>query len=123
MLEVVTLTDVLTAIVGEVALPETADQQDIVQRDDGSWLMDGDVTIERVKTVLVVDDDLPGQEENAFHTLGGFVMHMLRRVPHAGEHFTYDAWHFEVMDMDRNRVDKVLIARVAAPPPDLIESP
>ena len=119
----VTLTDVLTAIVGEVALPETAGQQDIVQRDDGSWLMDGDVTIERVKTVLAVDDDLPGQDENAFHTLGGFVMHMLRRVPHAGEHFTYDAWRFEVMDMDRNRVDKVLIGRNVPPPPNLIESP
>ena len=107
----VTFTDVLTSIVGEVSLPETSEQHDMVQRDDGSWLMDGDVTVERVKTVLEVDEDLPGQEENAFHTLGGFVMHMLRSIPAASDYFEYAGWRFEVMDMDRNRVDKVLIAR------------
>ena len=108
----VTFTDVLTSIVGEVSLPETPGQHDMVQRDDGSWLMDGDVTVERVKTVLAVDEELPGQEENSFHTLGGFVMHMLRRIPSASDHFEYAGWRFEVMDMDKNRVDKVLIARV-----------
>ncbi len=108
----VTLADVLTAIVGEMSLPETPGQHDMVQRDDGSWLMDGDVAVERIKTVLEVDEELPGQEENAFHTLGGFVMHMLRRIPAASDHFDYAGWRFEVMDMDKNRVDKVLIARV-----------
>lgn len=107
----VTLTDVLTFIVGEVSLSETVEQHDMVQRDDGSWLMDGDVTVERIKTVLEVDEELPGQEDNAFHTLGGFMMHMLRRVPVPGDHFEYANFRFEVMDMDKNRVDKVLIAR------------
>lgn len=114
----VTFTDVLTSIVGEVSLPETVEQHDMVQRDDGSWLMDGDVTVERIKTVLEVDEELPGQEENAFHTLGGFMMHMLRRIPVAGDHFEYASWRFEVMDMDKNRVDKVLIARTAPAPTD-----
>ncbi len=117
----VTLTDVLTAIVGEVSLPETAGQHDMVQRDDGSWLMDGDVTVECVKTVLAIDDELPGQEDNAFHTLGGFVMHILRSVPSASDHFDYAGWRFEVMDMDRNRVDKVLIARTTPNHPGLTE--
>lgn len=107
----VTLTDVLTAIVGEVSLPEAPEQRDMVQRDDGSWLMDGDVTIERVKTVLGIDEELPGQEDIAFHTLGGFVMHTLGRVPAASDHFECADWRFEVMDMDKNRVDKVLVAR------------
>lgn len=115
----VTLTDVLTAIVGEVSLPETPEQHDMVQRDDGSWLMDGNVTVERAKTVLEVDEELPGQEENAFHTLGGFVMHMLGHIPAAGDYFEYAGWRFEVMDMDKNRVDKVLIARVTPPHADL----
>jgi len=114
----VTLTDVLTAIVGEVSLPETPEQHDMAQRDDGSWLMDGDVTVERVKTVLEIDEELPGQEENAFHTLGGFVMHRLGRVPTASDHFEYAGWRFEVMDMDRNRVDKVLIASATPPRAD-----
>ena len=115
----VTLTDVLTSIVGEVTLPETPEQHDMVQRDDGSWLMDGDVTVERVKTVLAVDEDLPGQEENAFHTLGGFVMHMLRRIPTAADKFEYAGWRFEVMDMDKNRVDKVLITHTTPSQVDL----
>ena len=109
----VTFTDILTSIVGEVFLTDIEDQQDMVQREDGSWLMDGDVTVERVKTVLELDEELPGQEENSFHTLGGFVMHMLRRIPAAGEHFEWAEWQFEVMDMDKNRVDKVLITRAA----------
>lgn len=107
----VTSTDVLISIVGESSLPETSGQQDIVQRDDGSWLMDGDVTVERVKAVLDIDEELPGQEENSFHTLGGFVMYILRRIPAAGDHFEHAGLRFEVMDMDKNRVDKVLIAR------------
>ena len=111
----VSFTDVLTSIVGEVSLPETSEQHDMVQREDGSWLMDGDVTVERVKTVLEVDEELPGQEDNAFHTLGGFMMHMLRRIPAPSDHFEYAGWRFEVIDMDRNRVDKVLIGRAAPP--------
>ena len=111
----VTYTDILTSIVGEVSLPETPGQHDILQRDDGSWLMDGDVAVERVKTALAVDEELPGQDENSFHTLGGFMMYMLRRIPVAGDHFEHAGWRFEVMDMDKNRVDKVLIARVPAP--------
>ncbi len=112
----VTFTDVLTSIVGEVSLPETPGQHDMLQRDDGSWLMDGDVTVERVKTVLAVDEELPGQDENSFHTLGGFVMYVLRRIPAAGDHFEHSGWRFEVMDMDKNRVDKVLIARIPPAP-------
>lgn len=105
----VTITDVLTAIVGE--LP-SSDEQDMVQREDGSWLVDGSVSVERLKYELDIDEDLPGEEENAYNTLGGFVMHMLGRIPAMAEHFEWEGWRFEVMDMDRNRVDRVLVARI-----------
>jgi putative hemolysin len=115
----VTIADVLTAIVGE--LP-SSDEQDMVQREDGSWLVDGSVAIERLKYELDIDEDLPGEEENAYNTLGGFVMHMLGRIPAMAEHFEWEGWRFEVMDMDKKRVDKVLVARVLVPNPDISDN-
>jgi putative hemolysin len=109
----VTLTDVLTSIVGDLPSSDTPDGQDVVKREDGSWLVDGSVTIERLKSALDIDEDLSGEEENAFNTLGGFVMHMLGRIPAVTDHFEWEELRFEVMDMDKNRVDKVLVARLA----------
>lgn len=105
----VTLTDVLSSIVGELVEPEAPEDRDIIRRDDGSWLVDGDVGIERLKAQLDIAEDLPGEEENNFHTLGGFIMHVLGRIPTPADHFIAAGMRFEVMDMDRNRVDKVLI--------------
>lgn len=105
----VTLTDVLAAIVGELSVPEAPEDRDMVQRDDGSWLVDGNVGIERLKSVLAIGDDLPGEDAHSFHTLGGFIMHTLGRIPSPADHFDVLGWRFEVMDMDGNRVDKVLV--------------
>jgi putative hemolysin len=114
----VTLTDVLTAIVGDVPSSDAPDDQDVVRRDDGSWLIDGGIAVERLKSVLEIDADLPGEEENAFNTLGGFIMHMLERMPAVADHFEWQDWRFEVVDMDRHRVDKVLATRIAPPAED-----
>lgn len=111
----VTLTDVLAAIVGELSVPEAPEDRDMAQREDGSWLVDGNVGIERLKSVLDISDELPGEEEHNFHTLGGFIMHALGRIPSPTDHFEAAGWRFEVMDMDGNRVDKVLIAVVVQP--------
>ena len=111
---VVTLTDVLTAIVGELPSAQMPGEQDIVKREDGSWLVDGGISIERLKAVLELEDDLPGEEENAYHTVGGFVMNMLGRIPAVADHFEQVGWRFEVVEMDNNRVHRVLIA--ALPP-------
>jgi putative hemolysin len=107
---VVTLTDVLSSIVGELDEPEAPEERDIIQREDGSWLVDGDVGIERLKAQLDIDEELPGENEHSFHTLGGFVMHLLGRIPKPADHFVVVGLRFEVMDMDRNRVDKVLVS-------------
>ena len=107
----VTLTDVLTSIVGDLPVVDTAAEQDSVVREDGSWLVDGSVSLERLRGILKISAELPGEEENAFHTLGGFMMYVLGRIPAVSDHFEFAALRFEVVDMDHNRVDKVLIAR------------
>jgi putative hemolysin len=117
----VSLTDVLTAIVGELPEPDATGELDVVQRDDGSWLVDGSVGLERLKAVLEVDE-LPAEEERSFHTVGGFVMHRLGRIPSVADHFEAAGFRFEVVDMDRNRVDKILVARLPESDADLIET-
>jgi putative hemolysin len=111
----VTLTDVLTSIVGELPSSDTPDEQDFIQRTDGSWLVDGSVAIERLKSVMNIDEVLPGEDENAFNTLGGLVMYVLGRIPVETDQFEVAGCRFEVVDMDKNRVDKVLLTIL--PPP------
>lgn len=109
----VTLTDVLTSIVGELPSSDTAEDQDIVERSDGSWLIDGSVAIERLKLVMNIEEELPGEDENAFNTLGGLVMFILGRIPAVTDQFEVAGWRFEVVDMDKNRVDKVLLVSLS----------
>ncbi|OHC83110.1 MAG: hypothetical protein A3J99_07420 [Sideroxydans sp. RIFOXYD2_FULL_59_7] len=117
----VTLTDVLTSIVGELPSSDLPEDQEVVMREDGSWLIDGSITIERLKSVLEIEDELPGEEENAFNTLGGFVMYQLGSVPMVSDNFEVAGCRFEVMDMDKNRVDKVLVAHATSLKQDMNE--
>ncbi len=104
----VTLSDILDAIVGDI--PEFGEtvQPDIVQRDDGSYLVEGMLTISELKDFFDFGE-LPGERTGAFRTVGGFVITTLGRIPTAAESFTWNGFRFEVADMDGNRVDKVLI--------------
>jgi putative hemolysin len=104
----VTLNDLMEAIVGD--LPSVEDQEDplIVQREDGSWLLDGSLDINDFID-LVEKESLPDEATGGFHTLGGFVMHFLEHIPTSGEHFEWSGLRFEVMDMDGTRVDKLLV--------------
>ena len=107
------LIDVLEAIVGD--LPAAGRRQAVAmkQRDDGSWLVDATLSVDELKTLLQVDE-LPHEEEADFQTLGGFVMTHFGRIPAAGDFFDHAGWRFEVMDMDRHRVDKMLISKTPA---------
>lgn len=111
---VVSLTDVLTSIVGELPADNEEIDSDVVQREDGSWLLDASMTVERFCDMFDVDE-LPGSDTGGFHTIGGFVMHQLGRVPRVADHFECLGMRFEVMDMDRHRVDKVLLTVLATP--------
>ncbi|WP_119391160.1 hemolysin family protein [Taklimakanibacter lacteus] len=104
---IVTQTDLLEAIAGD--LPEAeGEQPQIVERDDGSFLVDGLTPIREVFIRLGLDI-LPAQ--NDFHTVAGFALYQLGRIPAAGEKFKYRDWKFEVVDMDKRRIDKLLISR------------
>jgi putative hemolysin len=110
----VTLIDVLEAIVGDLPAQGQRDQPQAKQREDGSWLIDATLAINELKTILALGD-LPQEAAADYQTLGGLVMTQFGRIPAAGDHFEWDGWRFEVVDMDRHRVDKVLVSRV--PPP------
>ena len=108
----VTLNDVMEALVGDIATIGEEAEHDLLMRDDGSWLIDGSVTIERLRSALELDEPLPGEEEGSYHTVGGFVMERLGRVPAAGDRFECAGRRWEVVDMDERRVDKVLASGV-----------
>jgi len=111
----VTVTDLLTAIVGELPADASEAAGEFVSRADGSWLVDGSAAMEEVQTRFAMDA-LPEEEAGAYHTIGGFVMARLGRVPRAADVFEWGGLRFEVMDMDGRRIDKVLVSRSAAPP-------
>jgi putative hemolysin len=109
----VTLIDVLEAIVGDLPSQGQRNQPEAKKRDDGSWLIDATLTTGELKQVLSLETDLPHEEAAEFQTLGGFVVTQFGRIPAVGEHFEWNGWRFEVVDMDRRRVDKVLVSKVA----------
>jgi putative hemolysin len=104
----VTTSDILEAIVGDIPMPDETEEADIIRREDGSWLVDGKVLADEIKELLQVNA-LPFEDENLYQTLGGLVMAFLGRIPRSGDHFEWSGFRFEVMDMDGHRVDKVLI--------------
>ena len=106
----VTMTDVLEAIVGDLVPPGGRVEPPAVRRDDGSWLLDGGITIDDFKEVFPVGQ-MPGEEDGAYQTLAGFVITRLGRIPSAADRFEWGGLSFEVVDMDGRRVDKVLVAR------------
>ncbi len=105
----VSLYDVLEAIVGEFKTIGSPFEPQAVQREDGSWLFDGMLQIDEFKEILDIDS-LPEEERAGFTTVGGFIMSELGNIPNTGDHFHWGKWRFEVVDMDGRRVDKVLVS-------------
>ena len=106
----VTVTDLLTAIVGDLPADASEAIGEFVSRADGTWLVDGSAAMEEVLTHFGMDS-LPEDEAGAYHTIGGFVMARLGRVPKTADAFEWGGMKFEVMDMDGRRIDKVLVMR------------
>ena len=110
----VTLTDLLEAIVGDIPHIDELTEPSIIQRGDGSWLVDGMISIDDFKENFDVEK-MPEEDAGVYQTLGGFAIMQFERIPHSGDHFDWGGLRFEVMDMDYNRVDKLLITPLKRP--------
>jgi putative hemolysin len=104
----ITLTDVLEALVGEVPDEDAPAEEAIVRQEDGSWLVDGLLAVDELKERVGLQK-LPREGEAEYQTVGGMVMDALGRVPVERDRFEWEGYFFEVLDMDGRRVDKVLM--------------
>ena len=112
----VTINDILAAVVGTVAAGdgETTDvESPIVRRDDGSWLVDGRLGTDDLRELLGVGE-LPDEEEHDYRSVAGMLIAHFGRIPAVGESFRWRDWSFEVVDLDGARIDKLLITRLPA---------
>ncbi len=104
----VSMNDIIEAIVGEVVTPQGEDEADAIRREDGSWLFDGMIHIDELKDYLDINQ-LPDEDEGDYETLSGLIMAQLGRIPTSGDYFEWEKFRFEVVDMDGRRVDKVMV--------------
>lgn len=109
-----TLHDILEELVGSMPSGEKEKKENdnrIVQRGPNEWLMEGLLTIEEFKDFFELEDDLPGEEDDLYKTLAGFVTYGVGRIPKETDTYVWNEFTFEVMDMDNLRVDKILVMR------------
>lgn len=104
---IITLHDLIENIFGDLPEIHEVEEADIFKREDGSMLIEGNILIDELKEHL----NLTFKDDEKFSTLGGFVMYKLNRIPATGDKFDYESFTFEVVDMDGNRVDKVLVSQ------------
>jgi putative hemolysin len=112
----VTLRDVLEAIMGEFHTATEPEESSAIQREDGSWLLDGLIDVHELEDTLGLTE-LPEGEAGTYHTLSGMLMLILGRIPRTGDQINWAGWTFEVVDMDGKRIDKVWARRMAEPLP------
>lgn len=108
----VTLNDLVEAIVGNIDSSENTEEPMIIEREDGSWLLDGLLSIDEVKNLLD-KESLPHEDTGNYHTLGGFIINFLGYIPTSSEYFDWEGLRFEIVDMDGTRVDKILVRRIS----------
>ena len=102
------ITDILEAIVGDIPTIDELEEKEIIIREDGTYLVDGLVPIDEFKDYFHIKK-LPDEKSGVFHTVGGFIMHRLGHIPASGDKVEWSDIKFEIMDMDGNRIDKILI--------------
>ena len=112
----VTLHDVIESVTGEFT-PQNKEEAWAMQREDGSWLLDGLIPIVELKDRLGFKT-VPEEEKGRYHTLSGMVMWLLGRLPNTGDIATWEGWRLEVIDLDGKRIDKVLATALPMTSPD-----
>ena len=113
----VTLRDVIEHLVGDLPSYDEDVKQEIVKRDDGSWLVDGMLPVSEFKDYFEFEE-LPLEEKNGYNTVAGFVVTNIGHIPQAGNYFVWEGYRFEVIDMDGTRVDKVMVTQVPQQEPE-----
>lgn len=117
ILGLITLRDILEALAGEFK-PLHPEDVLAVQRRDGSWLLDGLISIHELKDRLELKS-VPEEEKGRYHTLSGMMMWLIGKVPRTGDAAEWQGWRLEVVDLDGNRIDKVLASRSEGPAGDM----
>ena len=108
----VTLQDMLEAVTGEF-VPRNSEDSWAVQRQDGSWLLDGLIPVPELKDTLELKG-VPDEDKGLYHTLSGLMMWLLGRMPQTGDIMIWEEWSLEIVDLDGQRIDKVLASRLSA---------
>jgi len=109
---IVTSNDVLGALVGDVTAIDNNEEADSVQREDGSWLIDGGVSFDRFREIMSSNVKFPEETTGSYHTLAGFVLTQFGYIPKSSEHFEWQGFRFEVVDLDKNRIDRLLVTEI-----------
>jgi putative hemolysin len=106
---IITINDVFDTLVGDISEDDGQISYELIQREDGSWIIDGQYPWDDFLKEFEVDDDTHTRE--GFHTMGGFVLHILGELPREGEIVKWNNFDFEVIDMDGMRIDKIIVKR------------
>jgi putative hemolysin len=108
---IITLNDVLEALIGLAATPENVEDTMAVQRADGSWLIDGGMDADDFRELTTLPE-LPEGHGSDYTTVGGMITHELGRIPHPGESMSWRGWRLEIVDLDGPRIDKIIASRL-----------
>lgn len=106
----VTIQDIFDTLIGEI-VTEGEEDTAPVQRDDGSWLFEGDTSIHEFKDCLLIEE-VPDQDKGRYHTVSGLILLLLGKMPVSGDSVNLEGWKLEVVDMDGRRIDKILATRL-----------
>lgn len=117
-----TLNDVLIEIVGDVPSDEDDEEPQAVQREDGSWLLDGMLTMDEFFELFDMEEEISLESRGSYQTLSGLAMINLGRIPVPTDNFEWKGMRFEIIKMDGNRVDKILVIPFVTEPINLDES-
>lgn len=106
----ITMTDIIAEVVGDISSNTASEPEQIIKRDENSWLVDGLLPINEFKECFSIDN-LPDEDRDQYQTMGGFITSYLGYIPTVAEKFTWNTFTFEIVDMDRVRIDKVLVSK------------